>query len=514
MEHSLTSGATTRRRFLLSAGLLGVAGVLAACSQPAPPAAPTAAPAGRPGRCANDRARSRCTNDCASRQANDRAGSCGCTDNGTRRRREADHRASGGACRRAQGCAAQPPAAARAGRHAGQVPRLRPVERLRARRQPPDRPESDPRAAGLLQRLRRQGVHVAGRELRVQPGLQAADDQDCAAGRQLERRPAVQRRRRRLHAQQLQDLGPKVRWGVDVQQAHRRVRRRPTPTPSSIKFKLPAPRFFYLLTYKYDIGLYIVPKHIFDGPGLDHLQPLRPAKGWPVTTGPWKVVAVSPEQKVIDRARRLVGGRVAGLRPCPRSSGWSTCPIHGETQSVQALITSDIDYTAFISQNVKDGRSRATPRSSPTPARSAVRLHGLVAASLYVNTRKSRSTTRTCAGRSATSSTASRSSTWPTARRAASSRPSCRCRSTRPHAVLRRGQGSARQVRHERVRPQAKGDALLTEARLEEGRRRHLDRCQGPDRLKFEILGSPRTVDYRTGRRSAQLKRQRHRREP
>src|SRR6266545_4376781 len=44
MDQSLTRGVTTRRRFLLSAGLLGAASVLAACSQPAP-AAPTAAPA-------------------------------------------------------------------------------------------------------------------------------------------------------------------------------------------------------------------------------------------------------------------------------------------------------------------------------------------------------------------------------------------------------------------------------------------------------------------------------------
>src|SRR5437870_4400554 len=44
MDHSLAGGVTTRRRFLLSAGLLGAAGLLAACSQAAP-AAPTAAPA-------------------------------------------------------------------------------------------------------------------------------------------------------------------------------------------------------------------------------------------------------------------------------------------------------------------------------------------------------------------------------------------------------------------------------------------------------------------------------------
>ena len=44
MDQSLPGGVTTRRRFLLSAGLLGIGGVLAACSQ-ATPAAPTSAPA-------------------------------------------------------------------------------------------------------------------------------------------------------------------------------------------------------------------------------------------------------------------------------------------------------------------------------------------------------------------------------------------------------------------------------------------------------------------------------------
>ena len=32
-----------------------------------------------------------------------------------------------------------------------------------------------------------------------------------------------------------------------------------------IDFKIPAPRFFFFMTYKYDIGVYIVPKHIFEG---------------------------------------------------------------------------------------------------------------------------------------------------------------------------------------------------------------------------------------------------------
>jgi len=63
----------------------------------------------------------------------------------------------------------------------------------------------------------------------------------------------------------LRDIGPKVRWGVDVQQAVEKAAATDANTVA-IDFKIPAPRFFFLLTYKYDIGVYIVPKHI-------HAQP-------------------------------------------------------------------------------------------------------------------------------------------------------------------------------------------------------------------------------------------------
>ena len=59
----------------------------------------------------------------------------------------------------------------------------------------------------------------------------------------------------------LKDLGAKVRWGVDIQQAVDSVSATDANTVV-VKFKA-APRFFDLLTYKYDIGVYMVPKHIF-----------------------------------------------------------------------------------------------------------------------------------------------------------------------------------------------------------------------------------------------------------
>ena len=81
----------------------------------------------------------------------------------------------------------------------------------------------------------------------------------------------------------LKELGPKVRWGVDVQQFMQEAR---TSAPNTvvIKFKVPAPRFFYFMTYKYDIGVYIVPKHIFQGQDWTTFKHYDPSKDWPVTS--------------------------------------------------------------------------------------------------------------------------------------------------------------------------------------------------------------------------------------
>ncbi len=87
----------------------------------------------------------------------------------------------------------------------------------------------------------------------------------------------------------LRDLGPKVKWGVDVNQALDQATVT-DPNTAVLKFKIPSPRFFFFAAYKYDIGIYIVPKHVFAGPGLDNLQAFRHCQGlagddWAVAGG-------------------------------------------------------------------------------------------------------------------------------------------------------------------------------------------------------------------------------------
>ena len=98
----------------------------------------------------------------------------------------------------------------------------------------------------------------------------------------------------------LRDLGSKVKWGVDVSQALEEATAT-DPNTVLLKFKIPSPRFFFFATYKYDIGIYIVPKHIYQGQDWTTFKHFDLEKGWPVTTGPWKVVESSLQQKVFDR---------------------------------------------------------------------------------------------------------------------------------------------------------------------------------------------------------------------
>jgi peptide/nickel transport system substrate-binding protein len=144
----------------------------------------------------------------------------------------------------------------------------------------------------------------------------------------------------------LRDLGPKVRWGTDVHQA---LDEATVTDPNTVvlKFKIPSPRFFFFASYKYDIGIYIVPKHIFEGQDWTTFKHLDLAKGWPVTTGPWKVVASSLQQKVFDR-RDSWWAADQKLAPMPQILRNIWLPTVAEQQTAQAHITNQADFGAAL----------------------------------------------------------------------------------------------------------------------------------------------------------------------
>ena len=99
----------------------------------------------------------------------------------------------------------------------------------------------------------------------------------------------------------LRELGPKVTRGNEVQQAVADAKAT-DPTTLVINFKLPSPRWNLYMAYGAGLGIYPVPKHIFEK--VDDWSKFTfydPEKGWPVSTTQWKVVHSSPQQKLIDR---------------------------------------------------------------------------------------------------------------------------------------------------------------------------------------------------------------------
>ncbi|MGE3271921.1 MAG: ABC transporter substrate-binding protein [Chloroflexota bacterium] len=144
----------------------------------------------------------------------------------------------------------------------------------------------------------------------------------------------------------LRDLGPKVKWGVDVAQFLQEAKAT-DPTTAVLNFKVPAPRFWDFIVYKYDIGVYIVPKHIYEGQDWTAFRAFDPSKGLPVTTGPWEVKVGTPEQKILDRRPDWWAVK-AGLTKLPRVERLIMTPFANEQALAQAVISNQADYTTSL----------------------------------------------------------------------------------------------------------------------------------------------------------------------
>ncbi len=112
-----------------------------------------------------------------------------------------------------------------------------------------------------------------------------------------------------------------------------------------VNFVGPRPKFMYFMMYKFDIGLYIVPKHIFEGKNWAEFTHFDIANGWPVTTSPWRLTATSPEQKVIDRDDEWWAVDEGLVSALPEVERIIYIPNPGEQQMAQSLISNSADMT-------------------------------------------------------------------------------------------------------------------------------------------------------------------------
>ncbi len=115
-----------------------------------------------------------------------------------------------------------------------------------------------------------------------------------------------------------------------------------------VHFQGPRPKFFYFMTYKFDIGLYIVPKHIFEGQDWQEFSNFDLEKGWPVTTGPWEVVQTSTQSKIMNRRDSWWAVEQGVVDKMPEVWQIVYIPNPGETQMAQEMIANRADASLSL----------------------------------------------------------------------------------------------------------------------------------------------------------------------
>ena len=152
----------------------------------------------------------------------------------------------------------------------------------------------------------------------------------------------------------LKDLKEEVRWGTDIDTAMNRAEKVDSHTVKVILDR-PDPRFFFLLAYKFDIGVYMVPEHHYSGKDWTTFKDYDPAQGFPLSTGPWKVVSGTAEQKIVDRRDSWWGDGLAELGQygkLPVVLRNLYLPTPDQTVRAQGLISDTVDYSPMTTPSV------------------------------------------------------------------------------------------------------------------------------------------------------------------
>jgi peptide/nickel transport system substrate-binding protein len=96
----------------------------------------------------------------------------------------------------------------------------------------------------------------------------------------------------------------------------------------------------------------MVPQHIYSqSSDWSKFTNFDLAKGLPVTTGPWKVVFSSADQKIIDRREDWWAVKAGLAKAMPTVQRIVYLPFPGETQTAQALITNAVDCSLDLRPN-------------------------------------------------------------------------------------------------------------------------------------------------------------------
>jgi len=143
----------------------------------------------------------------------------------------------------------------------------------------------------------------------------------------------------------LRASAPELSFSVDMQTWVREAVAEDDLT-AHLTLTAPNPRFvFTYFTHNFDNGVPIVPRHIWEGRDPGAFANFDLKRGWPVVSGPYRLVLSAPAQRIWDRREDWWAARI-GFQKLPRVQRLIYLPYMEETKQVQNLISDHLDLCA------------------------------------------------------------------------------------------------------------------------------------------------------------------------
>jgi len=143
-----------------------------------------------------------------------------------------------------------------------------------------------------------------------------------------------------------------------------------------IDLNKPNSRYIYPLAIGWEYHFAVVPEHIWKGQDPKKFTFYDPAKGWPVFTGPYKLVSTLGTQVVLDRRDDWWAVKSGFVKEMPAPERIVVIPFGSDEAMAQKYVTNQIDYggplligtyQAAVQQNpklipwFKEGKVRGAP---------------------------------------------------------------------------------------------------------------------------------------------------------
>jgi peptide/nickel transport system substrate-binding protein len=130
----------------------------------------------------------------------------------------------------------------------------------------------------------------------------------------------------------------------------------------TINLNKPNPRFFYFyFVENSEIEIAVMPKHLWEGQDWTTFSFYDPAKGWPVGTGPFKLVEAQSQGQFYDRDDNWWGAKT-GFQPLSKVTRIGLIPTGDPNATISRFINNEVDadatlqpgvFTSAIAQNPK-----------------------------------------------------------------------------------------------------------------------------------------------------------------